>query len=97
MRTIHNLTDVMTPSMRLGGATTRGARTLTIGGQRVAPGRSIDVPDSFRLNTITSLIADEAVSVDCLPDWYQTAKRIESEPQPMSEEVEEKPRRRKRK
>lgn len=105
MRTVYNLTDRVPPIMAA-QKKGRAPKTLLIEGRPLAPGRSVVISDAFRLGTIGSLIATEAVSVDHLPAWYQVAKddtprevpEVEAEPEPpKDEEPVEKTGRRKKK
>jgi hypothetical protein len=73
MRTVYNLTDRVPPVMKA-LKKGRAPKPLLVDGQLIAPGGSVLISDTFRLGTVGSLIATEAIAVDHLPAWYQAAK-----------------------
>lgn len=88
MRTIYNITDRTPPVMRVqksvkGKPFGRKPKSVLINGQSVLPGKSITVPDDFRLGAVASLLSSEAISVDHLPDWYQAEVSRDVKPYPI--------------
>lgn len=75
MRTVYNISDRLSPLAKAKGRKAPAEKTVLIGTQKVPPGRSVQVPDGFQLRKIAALVAEEFVSVDSIPVWYQTATR----------------------